>query len=538
MSLKRILVSAVLVVASSSLADTGIVYLTTLPFVTGGCYFCAVSGSMFSAYDGYVGGRLDGVAFSNWISDEFGWQGVDSRSIGIPSGPINYTLTSFAGPGTDLSNTWADWVGNSQQFYNAILVEYEEAALLLGGDGTSKLPGFVNIDKSNGALVLAYQFALYGIFNPESTIAYWGFDPTVGGAATALLTQVQNDIANPLPRYSITYSQLKIYTPTSEQLCHQDFLYWCGTNAEFLQFVATPQPVPASLTPTVSTGSSQILTATFNAPGGYQMLGVVNVWINTALDGRQACYLAYSRPSNALYIVADNGDATQLSGKVMDGTGTVGNSQCTVPLAGSSATGSGNTFTLVLNLSFSASFAGNKVIYTAARDFDGDNSGWQTMGVHAVPPLPSTSPNPIGMSPSSGNTSSQIITFTYQDQSTASNLQSVWALVNTAIDGRAACYVTYYRPGNQLFLYPDNGDGTQATNIVLIGSNTISNSQCTVSAQGANVHSSGNTLTVSLPITFKTAFAGFKGVWLAAQTMGGAQTSPWQALGAEAVPGQ
>ena len=51
------------------------------------------------------------------------------------------------------------------------------------------------------------------------------------------------------------------------------------------------------------------------------------------------------------------------------------------------------------------------------------------------------------------------------------------------------------------------------------------------------MQTSGNTLTVTLPITFNTAFAGFKGVWLAAQTMGGAQTSPWQALGAEVVPG-
>ena len=300
-------------------------------------------GSKFSAYEGYVGGTIDGVAFSNWISDEFDWEGVDSRTIGLPSGPIDYTLTSFAGPGTDLSNTWAAWVGQSLQPYNKVLVEYEEAALLLGGDGTSKLPGFVNIDKSDAVLVRAYQFALYSIFTPASDFAYWGFDETVGGAATALLTQVQNDIANPLPIYPATYSHLKIYTPTNNGLCHQDFLYWCGAAAEFLQFVGNPPPVPSSLTPTVSSGGSHILTvATFNASGGYQTLDVVNVLINTALDGRQACYLAYSRPSNALYIVADNGDSTQISGKVMDGTGTVGNSQCTVTLSGSSATGAGN----------------------------------------------------------------------------------------------------------------------------------------------------------------------------------------------------
>ena len=304
------------------------------------------------------------------------------------------------------------------------------------------------------------------------------------------------------------------------------------------QTLPTPtSPSVVSLSPAASSGGSQILTVTFSAPGGYQTLDVVNVLINTALDGRQACYFAYSRPSNALYIVADNGDASQISGKVMDGTGTVGNSQCSATLAGSSATGNGNTLTLVLNLSFAASFAGNKVVYAAARDTAQNNSGWQTMGVHGVPPLPATFPNPTGMNPASGSGLTQTLTFTYQDQSNATNLQTVWALVNTAIDGRVACYVAYYRPGNQLYLYPDNGDGTQATNIVLTGNNTIGNSQCSVAAQGSSVQTSGNTLTVTLPITFKSPFAGFKGVWLAAQTLSG-QVSPWQALGAWVVPGQ
>ena len=239
--------------------------------------------------------------------------------------------------------------------------------------------------------------------------------------------------------------------------------------------------------------------------------------------------------NNVLYLVPDSGDGL-LPGLLLNGSGTTSNSQCTVSGAGSAASGSGNTLTLTLNLSFNNSFAGNKVIYMAARDV-ANNSGWQTVGAHCVPPQPSTSPNPVGVSPPSGAALSSTIAFTWQDQSSVANLQTAWALINTAIDGRTACFVAYYRPGNQLYLYPDNGDGTQATNIVLTGNNTISNSQCTISAQGSNVQASGNTLTLTLPITFKTAFAGFKGVWMAAQTLGGAQTSPWQVLGAWNVPG-
>jgi hypothetical protein len=47
----------------------------------------------------------------------------------------------------------------------------------------------------------------------------------------------------------------------------------------------------------------------------------------------------------------------------------------------------------------------------------------------------------------------------------------------------------------------------------------------------------GAQVMLTLNISFKPAFAGHRGVWLAAQTLGGAQTSDWQALGNWSVPG-
>jgi len=63
--------------------------------------------------------------------------------------------------------------------------------------------------------------------------------------------------------------------------------------------------------------------------------------------------------------------------------------QCTVNAAGSSASGapsgSGNTLTLVLNMSFTPAFDGNRVIYTAVRDMaEANNLGWQSMGTWTV----------------------------------------------------------------------------------------------------------------------------------------------------------
>ena len=299
----------------------------------------------------------------------------------------------------------------------------------------------------------------------------------------------------------------------------------------------TGGPSVVSLTPPSGSGSTQSLTLQFSHQSGYSTLGVLNLLINTALDGRHGCYLAYVQQSNTLYLVNDGGDAGgPYAGAVtLNGSGSVRNSQCTVFGSGSSVAGSGNSLTLTLNMSFTSSFGGNKVVYVAAGDTAQNNSGWQTMGVLSVPPLPATFPRPVSVTPSYASASNSTLGFSFQDVSSAQNLQTGWALVNTSLDGRGACYVAYYRPGNQIFLYPDSGDGTQAVGMVLTGNNTVSNSQCTISAQGSSVRTSGNELTVSLNITFSSVFGGAKAVWMAVQSVGG-QTSLWQALGAVRVP--
>jgi hypothetical protein len=111
---------------------------------------------------------------------------------------------------------------------------------------------------------------------------------------------------------------------------------------------------------------------------------VLNVLINNFLDGRNACYLAYSRPGAVLYLVSDAGGGLS-PGLALGGSGSISNSQCTVSSSGSSASGDGNTFKLTLKISFNSSFNGNRVVYVAARDvIDVNNSGWQSVGAWTV----------------------------------------------------------------------------------------------------------------------------------------------------------
>ncbi len=302
-------------------------------------------------------------------------------------------------------------------------------------------------------------------------------------------------------------------------------------------------PTADSVSPITTSGLHQVYTFQFSDPDGWQDITVANVLINRALDGRSACYLAYDRAPNRLLIVPDNGDASLASGKVMDGTGTVANGQCSIDLRSSTATGSGNTLTLALDITFSSGFGNaevpnepnNRLVYVANRDTTGGNTGWLALGVHRNAGPPSAFPRPVAMTPDAGSGNDVAITYVWQDATSTSNLQTTWALINDALDGRAACYIAYYRPGNQVFMIPDNGDGTQATNIVLTGTNTISNSQCTVSAQGSSVTQTGNQLSLTLRYTFKAGFTGPRVIWMAASSLAG-QHSTWWAFGNWNVP--
>lgn len=82
---------------------------------------------------------------------------------------------------------------------------------------------------------------------------------------------------------------------------------------------------------------------------------------------------------------------------------------------------------------------------------------------------------------------------------------------------------------------PDDGNGALATSINLTDLNSIENSQCRISAIGSTVNRSGNSLTLTLNITYKSAFAGPKIIWTAASTLANA-VSPWKASGAWLVP--
>src|SRR5262249_55193688 len=147
---------------------------------------------------------------------------------------------------------------------------------------------------------------------------------------------------------------------------------------------------------------------------GWQALGIVNVLINNALDGRRACYIGYAVQSSTLFLVDDvgHGGGPFAGTMAINSPGGVSNSQCAIAGSGSSVSANGNVLTITLNITFSAGFSGNKIVYLAARDTGSGNSGWQALGTWNVPgPVPS-GPAVVGMSPARSTSAGQTYTFT------------------------------------------------------------------------------------------------------------------------------
>ncbi len=297
-------------------------------------------------------------------------------------------------------------------------------------------------------------------------------------------------------------------------------------------------PVITGSFPLAGQGTASNFSFSVSHPDGLSRLGVINLLINSSLDGRQGCYVAYSVPQRVLYLVNDAGPAAGLSAPLALGAGNTGfvqNSQCRINAGFSSALTSGNSITLSLNMQFVGGFTGGKVLYAAARTTDELNTGWRTVGVFDIPGGAVTFPNSSTANPAAGTATNTVLSFTYRAQGSHTNLQTVWGLINTALDGAGACYFAYFAPGNTLLLIPDNGNGLQAQSIPLPGSGSIENSQCRINAFGSVVNRSGDTLSISLNVTFKNGFSGPKVIWTAASTLGNV-VSPWRAAGAWLLP--
>jgi len=293
----------------------------------------------------------------------------------------------------------------------------------------------------------------------------------------------------------------------------------------------TVPPTPVSVSPAGGSAAAAAFTFVFTDPRGYQDLSVVDILVNNFLDGRHACYLAYIVASKTLVLVDDAGDAGgPYAGNVALGNSApIQNSQCAVTLV--SAVGSGNTLTLMLTITWGAGFTGDKIVQVAAGDVALNNSGWRPLAVWRVPGAAQTTTTAVvGMTPNQGSgVGPAQFTFNFSDTRGFADLGVENILVNGSLDGRHACYLAFSRPGNVMFLENDNGDGLLPGQSLAAGG-SLSNSQCAVSWGSGAVTAGGNSLALTLTITFTASFGGNRVVYLAARDVNEANNTDWHSM--------
>jgi hypothetical protein len=290
--------------------------------------------------------------------------------------------------------------------------------------------------------------------------------------------------------------------------------------------------------PSSGSALTQNFTFSFGDPFGAPDLSVLDVLINDYLDGQSACYFAFvpaTSTTGFLYLVDDLGDGGYAAGSplYLPSTGLVHNNQCSIDGAQSSIAASGNNLAVSAAVTFASAFAGNKVIYSAARS-SSENSGWQAVGTWTLPGTSIVGPSVGGVSPARAVTSSGTFSFTFSDSNGWQNLAVLDVLTNSAIDGIGACYFAYVPSSaidGSLYLVDDAGDGGYVgPPIQLSSGGSLHNSQCTINTVGSSASASGNSLTLNLAMSFSGSFAGNRIFYLAARDSG-TGNSGWKAGG-------
>jgi hypothetical protein len=297
---------------------------------------------------------------------------------------------------------------------------------------------------------------------------------------------------------------------------------------------AVSGPLPVSVTPNSGTGSSQTFAFLFSDPAGASDITVVQLGFNTAVSGTNSCFVFFTAATHLIYL-ASNAGAFQ-GGVVLGTSTTLQNSQCSVNVAASSVSLSGNNLTLNLALSFSPAFAGAQNIYMYVQNATVAN-GFTQEGTWTVPAAAS-GPLPVSVTPSSGNGSSQTFAFLFSDPAGASDITVIQLGFNTAVAGTNSCFV-FFTAATHLIYLATNAGAFQG-GVALGTSTTLQNSQCSVNVAASSVSLSGNNLTLNLALSFSLSFAGTQNIYMYVQNAtianGFTQEGTWKVPAAVSGP--
>jgi len=289
---------------------------------------------------------------------------------------------------------------------------------------------------------------------------------------------------------------------------------------------------PISVSPASGSTGRQVLTSVSRHASSANSILYSQVLISkNGLSAVNGCYISYDPTGNVFYLLSD--DVSTWFGLLGGSPNKVGNSQCTIHGATSGSSKSGTDLTTSIDVSFRTSFAGTKAVYLLAGDSSGAVSSWQQVGSRSdtgdtqVVEL-------ISLTPSSGSGGSVTFTSVVKDSDGATTIPFTQFVMNAGLNGYNACFIHFDRASNAFFLLKDDASGWFG----LLGGTAgqVANSQCVLSGTGSGGRASGDTLTVTYNLQFKSGFAGSRQIYMQAVDNTGVIQS-WKQMGSWTVSG-
>jgi parallel beta-helix repeat protein len=273
---------------------------------------------------------------------------------------------------------------------------------------------------------------------------------------------------------------------------------------------ATPDAV--GISPGSGAGTTQTFTATYTDANGATDIAVVYFMVNTAPNGVNSCFLEYNRVSNSFRLMNNAGNTW--SSPIPAGSGSASNSSCSFSGSGAGATVSGNSLAVSFPLTFPQTTPGTRNTYGLAIDAGGANSNWKTLGSWTIPASTAPSvPDVVSLTPTSGSGTSRTFTAVFRHPGGAAKHYLGYVLFLplpnvVSFVAQGSCLIEYNRISNGMRLIDNAGTGWLGPLEgvpVNPSAQPLSNNACTVTLSGVSVALSGNDMTLTIPVTFKTA---------------------------------
>ncbi len=277
-----------------------------------------------------------------------------------------------------------------------------------------------------------------------------------------------------------------------------------GTNGGF--FLKLDEVPKMSVTPSNGSGSSG--TYQFAATDGNGAVDVASasVIINTTAIRTGSCNFTYAAATNLVWM-----DTVGVGPSGLAGSSTVlQNGQCSIPLSTFRSTIITQGISLSVDINFSSSFTGAKVIFGNVTDQAAVSSGWQNIGTFTLGSVnlpPTISATPV----IAATTTPTAFSIAMSDPNGYADISLAWIVVNTTLNGVNACYLSVDMIGRTVSL---GSDSTASWTTVPLGSSAAaSNSTCSITGSDFITSGSGTTLTLQLKITLQPAANGFRYIW-------------------------